>query len=110
MRMVPCAGRRRGRNFFPLSKCGKVEGAEESSGFFQKCDFSLSLFASFLELARLQLKWDFWGGREGRRGGGVEEGVGFKVGHFSAVPLDVHGECARTYVRTDMEGRERDRA
>lgn len=49
---------------------------------FFKSATSLSLFASFLELARLQLKWDFWGGRE-EKGGEVEEGVGFKVGHFS---------------------------
>ena len=100
MRMVPCAGRRRGRNFFPFSKCGKVEGAEESSGFFQKCDFSLSLSLSlrfFSRVGATSIEVGFLGREGGRKRGEVEEGVGFKVGHFSVVPLDVHGECVRTY-------------
>ena len=98
MRMVPCAGRRRGRNFFPFSKCGKVEGAEESSGFFQKCDFSLSL-RFFSRVGATSIEVGFLG-REGGKGGGGEwkRELDSRLGTFrSAVPLDVHGMCVRTY-------------
>ncbi len=95
----PLRRKEEGEEFFSrFQNVGKWKVRRRVVDFF-KCDFSLSLslFASFLELARLQLKWDFWGGRE-EKGGKWKRELDSRLGTFrSAVPLDVHGMCVRTY-------------